>query len=264
MKAAMPAVSKRLERVARRSLWVVALLSLGGTGCWTSDAGPRAAIVVDPNPIDWGAVPWLETPKRTIVLTNRSNHQVMLRDPVPSCSCIGIVRGLGTFQLAPGRSTDFEMVLLSTKTEPRRFHKTLTIESDDPIVPKLDVPVIGSVTDFRQVSPRELNFGDVDTAANAVGGVGGVGKVEKTVEIRGSPGWHVSVVDVQSPDPRVEVENKPLADGADLVVKIKKGLDAAAKGPFDAQVRMTLEVKGDDGAAPRRYPESFWVRATLK
>lgn len=242
---------------ARRRLVLLALLlALGAGGAalallGSRRGGPVAALVVTPDPIDFGDVPWLDTATRVIEVRNRSERVLLLRDPKPSCSCLAVSRTFRTVRLLPGQRTDFEIVLLTTKGEPGKLHKSFTIESDDPVTPKLDVPVVGAIVDFRSVSPKEVYLGDVDAGAPPV---------RKTVAVRGGSGFSVRVVDAKSSDARITVATQPAEGGTDVVVALAPG---AAKGPIGAQVRLSLEVKGADGE-PKHYVDSVVVRGTVK
>lgn len=244
--------------MASRRLLLLAALALaaavGGAVWWflgRPPEPPRSALVVTPDPIDFGDVPWLETATRRIEVRNRSSREVLLRDPKPNCSCFALVRTFSTVRLLPGQTTDFEVVLLTQKAQPGKLHKAFTIASDDPVAPKLDVPVVGAIVDFRSVSPKELFLGDMDPAAPPPG---------RTVAVRGGSGYAVTAVAAQSSDPRLAVTRTEVEGGTDVVVALQKG---AAKGPIGAQVRLTLEVKGAAGE-PRRYTDSVVVRGAVK
>jgi len=244
-------------------LWLVGAVVVAAAGLgyalWPRDEGPRPALEVTPNPLDFGAVPWLSAATKRVTIRNRSREEIVLRDPHFDCSCFSVVQGLGLLRLSPGQSTSVEVLLHSQKAEPGRFHKTLTIESNDPVKPKLDVPVLGTITDFREVSPRQVLFGDVTADSEPV---------TKTVTVRGGKNWRVAVTGVSTTASWLEVTTTPTSDGAELALTTKKGMPGASKGAVDAQVVMTLDVSGGVGAAaddpPRRYPDSLWARAVYR
>src|SRR5262245_17684826 len=203
----------------RAALLVGLVLAVAGAAYafWPREAGPQPALEVTPSPIDFGAVVWPTDATKKVRMRNRSRREVVLRDPHFDCSCFRVIQGLGMLRLAPGQSTDVEVMLLTQKGEPGRFRKTFTIESNDPVRPKLDVPVVGTITAFREVVPRQLLFGDVTAESEPV---------TKTVTVRGGKGWRVAVKDVATTATWIEVKTTPApsGDGAEISVTTKRGL----------------------------------------
>lgn len=237
--------------LARRA--AVALLASVGAplvACGQA-SGPTPALDVAPNPIDFGQVAWMEAPSKTVVLHNRSARDLLLKDPKFDCSCFFLAKPLPSVRLTPGRSVEVTIAFATTKGTPGPFKKTFTVVCDDPAFPKIDVPVIGTVVDFRQVSPRDVALGDVPAAGPAV---------ERRIEVRGGSGYGAKVVEATTHDPALELVTKDVPDGSDVVVRSKTGLKPGAIG---AQVRLTVEVRGADGAA-RRYAEVVSVRGTVR
>lgn len=235
----------------RAALVALAALVAAGLGACGGRGGPEAALEVDPNPIDFGNVPWMEVPTRTVVLRNRSSRNLLLKDPKFDCSCFFLAKPLPTVQLGPGRSVEVAIAFATTKGTPGPFKKTFTVICDDPAFPKVDVPVSGTVTDFRQVSPRDLSLGDVPVAGPSV---------EKKIEVRGGSGYVARAVDATTHDPALELVRADVPAGTDVTVRTKPGLKPGAIG---AQVRLTLEVYGADGVR-HRYDEVVSVRGTVR
>lgn len=240
-----PAPPRRAFVAVLAAALAAAVGACGGSG------GPQPALEVFPNPIDFGNVPWMEAPSRTVVLRNRSSRDLLLKDPKFDCSCFFLAKPLPSVRLTPGRSVEVTIAFATTKGTPGPFKKTFTVISDDPAFPKVDVPVSGTVTDFRQVSPRDLALGDV-----AVGGP----PVEKKVEVRGGSGYVARAVEATTHDAALELVLKDVPDGTDVLVRTKPGLKPGAIG---AQVRLTLEVYGADGVR-HRYVEVVSVRGTVR
>ncbi len=219
-------------------------------GC-DGPTAPRPALEVTPDPIDFGSVPWMEAPTKTVVLRNRSARDLLLKDPKFDCSCFFLAKPLPSVRLAPGRSVEVAIAFATTKGTPGPFKKTFTVVCDDPLFPKIDVPMSGTVTDFRQVSPRDLALGDVPVGGPAV---------ERKIEVRGGSGYVARVVEATTVDRALELVAKDVPEGSDVVVRTKPGLKPGAIG---AQVRLTLEVHGADGVR-HRYAEVVSVRGTVR
>jgi len=237
----------------RRAVLVLLVLGLVGGGAAFFWPRPHrgGALVITPNPIDFGDVAYLESAKQTIEIRNVSSREVLLKDPVPSCSCLSLLRAPESIRLAPGRSTTIEILLYTPKTEPGRLHKTFTVESDDPVAPRLDVPVIGNIRNTRTVTPREVSLGSVDAGAEPV---------SKVVEVRGAYGYVAIVTGGQCTDPRVTIQWQAVRGGSDVSIRTAKG---AAKGKLEAQVALTLEVTAP-GGSKRAYPEIVWVHGEFR
>jgi hypothetical protein len=230
---------------------VAVALVLGGAAYLFRTRAPRPALTVTPSPIDFGEVPWLETRAVKVVLRNDSDHEVFLRKLSYDCSCFSASQPVDATSLAPGREARLEVVLATPMVTPGRFRKTFTLETNDPVAPRLDIPMIGNITDFRSVTPREVTLGAVEA---------GGAPVTRTIEVRGGEGSTVTVVEAVTSDPRLEIEIRPATNGADVLVRTKKD---AAKGRVSAQVRMTLEVSRSDGRM-KRYPDSVWVNGEVR
>ncbi|HVG94868.1 MAG TPA: DUF1573 domain-containing protein, partial [Planctomycetota bacterium] len=210
------------------------------------------ALTVTPSPIDFGEVPWLETRAVKVVLRNDSAHEVFLRKLSYDCSCFSASQPVDATSLAPGREARLEVRLVTdSRVPPGRFRKTFTVETSDPVAPRIEVPMIGNITDFRSVTPREVTLGAVEA---------GGAPVTRTIEVRGGEGSTVAVVEAVTSDPRLETEIRPATDGTDVLVRTRKD---AAKGRVSAQVRMTLEVSRSDGRM-KRYPDSVWVNGEVR
>jgi hypothetical protein len=237
----------------RRALLLAAAVAVlaGGVAIALRRGGPQPALVVTPSPIDFGEVPWLETRTRKIEVRNVSDHEVLLRDLRFDCSCFTPSRPADATRLGPGQATHLEVLLFTPKTSAGRFRKVFTVESNDPVAPRLDVPIVGHITDFRSVLPREVALGPVESGGEPV---------VRTIEVRGGHGSTVRVVEAVASDPRLETEIRPATDGSDVVVRTRKD---AAKGRVSAQIRLTLEVTRPDGRT-QRYPDSVWVNGEVR
>ena len=234
------------------------LLALGllgaGLGAWRllHRERPWGALEAIPNPVDFGDVPWLERRDIQVTIRNRSDHRVLLATtPTFNCSCFSLGTPLSTFSLDPGASVELKILFATELGTAGRFHKTIFVRSDDPEVPELKVPVIGRITDFRSVDPRQVTLGVVPAAGPAV---------ERVVQVRGGHGWRVKATGAKSSDARLTAEVKEVPEGADVVVRTVVG---AKPGRIGAQIQVTLEVTGDDGAT-RTHTETVWATGDFR
>jgi hypothetical protein len=246
----------------RRTIGVAAaavvLLAAGGFAAtrFLRPAGPRSALVVDPDPLEFPTARWGERLQRSFTLKNRSDRAVLVRDPRFSCGCFRLVRPAPFATLQPGDVFTFEVVMESAASgSPGLVRKEMTIESDDPVTPKLVVPIVGHLTAFRTIDPSSLALGTVDPAGD------GAETVEKKVAVRAGQGFTVEVVKAEADDrQRLTTEVRSAEGGSDVVVRPAKGAPA---GPIASAVRLTLAVREKDGA-PETVVDSVWVTGRVR
>jgi hypothetical protein len=226
-------------------------------GCKREDAS-AGALVVTPDPIDFGEVRWGDTPEVTFRIRNRSSRTVTLKDPEIDCACYTIPRPPDLSRIDPGQTVTLTMVLRSTLHKGGLTRKTLVVRSDDPIRPKVDVPVLSTVHLVRTIEPQTVDFGLVAASGDAV---------EKSVKVRGHRNFRVRVLRASlSPAGRpVDVEVRPADDGAeggggsDVVLRTRKG----QMGLLSGQVSLDLEVTDAQGEK-RTYREAIWVQGEAR
>lgn len=245
----MPTLHRRL-RPALALAVVAGLAGFAALGSCSKDTPVTASLVVEPSPLDFGDVVWLDSPRRTVTIRNRSDHEVMLRNPKFTCSCFAILTPLPAM-LRPGGSTTFVVQMWSRMGTPGRFHKSMTIETDDPMLTLVETPVIGSIIDYRSVDPTQVLLGAIEEGADPV---------VKTVKVRGGSGFVVSVASAAVSDPRLKVEVKAVADGADVTIRT---LAKPTKGFVSSLVKLELDVGPVDGVK-HRYTENVRVSGEFK
>jgi hypothetical protein len=247
-------------RPSRLSWAVLPIALAAGTalllasGCKKEDAS-AGALVVTPDPIDFGEVRWGDTGERKVQIRNRSSRTVTLKDPELDCPCFTIARPPDLSRIDPGQTITLTIVLRSTLTKGGLTKKTLVVRSDDPIKPKVDVPVLATVLLVRTIEPQSVDFGLVAATGDTV---------EKTVAVRGHRDFQVRVVRaVLSPADRpVEVEIRPAAGGAqgnDLVLRTRKD----GKGLLSGQLSIDLEITDAKGEK-RTVREMIWVQGEAR
>lgn len=240
----------------RRLLLLLLMLGLVGAGIggWAllRQQKPWGALEVIPDPIDFGDVPWLERREKKVTIRNRSDHRVLIvTTPTFNCSCFNLGKPLSTFALEAGATVDLLILMATELGTAGPFHKTMGVRSDDPEVPELKVPMIGRITDFRSIDPRQVAFGQVPVAGPPV---------ERVIEVRGGHGYRVKATAARASDTRLETTLKDVLDGTDVVVRTAVG---AAAGRIGAQIQLTLEVSGESGA-PRTHTETVWVTGEIR
>ncbi len=237
---------------------LVTVVAAAGLAALLSTCGhvgePPSALEVIPDPIDFGEVRWGDNVERPVKIRNRSTHSVTLKDPAFDCTCFALTIPPAVLRLEGGQEVTVKIVLRSQLAKEGPMRKTFTVRSDDPIQPKLDVPLLGTVRPFSTIDPQRLDYGDVDPLGEPV---------EKVVKVRSAFGFHVKVLSGQASVKTLAVEVREPADGqegSDVVVKTAKG----AKGSLEAQVLLTLEVRSDRGGTPTTVTDSVWTHGELR
>jgi hypothetical protein len=234
--------------------------TLAGVFTHPSDA-PKSGLFVEPDPMDFGDVPWLDSPTKRIRLTNRTDHAVMVRNPHFTCSCFALLTQVPP-SIHPGTSVELTVQMWSRMGTPGRFHKELTFETDDPTVGTLAVPVVGTIVDFRSVTPTQVVLGAIRPDDDPV---------RKVVEVRGGSGYAVHVASAKTSDARLSIEVKPVEGGADVIVTTAA---KPSKGWISAQMKLELDVGPSPGVAAgggaaagggtHRYVETVSVSGEVK
>jgi hypothetical protein len=227
----------------------VVVLSAGAAsvalvGCAKEPGGP---IEVRPDPVDFGEVVFPEQTTRTAVVRNRSARRLLLGPPTFNCTCFAFLDPPPT-TLDPGEEATVRIVMDSTKTDPRRFQKTLTFSTDDPAHPKVGVPVVGEVVEYRRWSALRIEL------APTAGGSAA------KASVRPGEGFRLLPKQAVSSDHRIAVSLVPSEGGVDLVVA---PVPEASKGPVRAQVRVDLVVEGR-GRPARTFTDSIWVTGEVQ
>lgn len=99
------------------------------------------ALLVTPNPIDFGDVRWSEDVEREVVIENRSSRPVTLRDPSFDCSCFTLAVPPLVLRLEAGHNVTIRIALRSRLAKLGPLEKSMILRSDDPVAPRLDVPI---------------------------------------------------------------------------------------------------------------------------
>lgn len=237
------------------------LLALGLVGAVAAGAGgflywngrPRpstASLVVEPDPVVFGDVPWRDSPIVPVTISNRSDHEVLIRSVKFTCSCFAVLTPAPP-ALRPGASVTLNVQLFSKLGTPGRFHKLLIIQTDDPANATVETPVLGTISDYRDVRPAAVNFGALAPDADPA---------SETIEVRGGSGYLVSVAAATASDTRLAVEVKAVENGANVVVRT---VARPSRGVLSAQVKLELDV-GVAGGARRRYTEHVRISGEFR
>jgi hypothetical protein len=133
----------------RRRVLAAAVLAAACTGGAAGAGGARLSAA--PASFDFGSVVPEKTLQRDIVLRNVGSAELVIKDVSTTCNCT--VAGGYLKTLAPGASTSLR-VQLTTPKLPGRMEQAITIESNDPERPRVEVKVAATVVAPATPPPR--------------------------------------------------------------------------------------------------------------
>jgi len=154
-----------LEEVRARQAQVDVTQGVGSEMPVDAKAGAGPNLEVDHVEVDLGVVPNSEVSFHPYKLRNTGSLTLNIYQVNTSCECTkGIIPGDG-LQIAPGEEANMDIAI-----DPRRipgFEATryLTITSNDPDSPSLQVTVTSHVEPEFETEPREVDFGVIDKGA---------------------------------------------------------------------------------------------------
>lgn len=111
--------------------------------------GPRVA--VEPPSFDFGNVRAEKTLQKELVLRNFGDAFLVIKKVSTTCGCT--VAGAYLKRVAPGASTTLR-IAFTTPAAAGRTEQTVTLETNDPERPKVDVKVAATVVAPRKIAPR--------------------------------------------------------------------------------------------------------------
>ena len=114
-----------------------------------------AAITVQPETLDFGTMEQNQTRTQDLTIRNDGGIDLDLTEVTPSCGCT--VAELKTRKIKPGESAKLA-VTFSSKEFQGPQHKILTIRSNDPVTPTLELAVIATVHVPIVVNPQRKIF----------------------------------------------------------------------------------------------------------
>lgn len=177
-----------------------------------ADMDQVPVIEVETRALNLGVVPNDRDGKGSLRIYNRGRRPLEIRDIRSSCACTRGEMPKRSGPIPPGGHADMEITVY-----PRRifgFHsiKTLTIMTNDPVSPSLEVAVEALVNPEFALDPESFEFGTVEKGAEARRTLRLTTLLEKPVKVAGVTS-HLPSEEPQKVDPwRFEVEEVPAAE----------------------------------------------------
>ncbi len=170
-------------------------------------AGPTRAIAapeisVDRPVYDFGSISQGEKVEHAFVIRNKGNTPLSIKSVRPSCGCTAITASASV--IAPGKSGEIKTSFNSANYS-GAVNKTVTIDSNDPKVPSSILNLKGTVIEEIQITPKQLNLGQVKIDATK--------KATVTVFNGGSKPLKLTTVKTTLPQIAATAEKKFLKPG---------------------------------------------------
>ena len=213
-------------------IWTASADGAGGTNAPVASASAPSLVCEQPVFTfgDWDSN---SNMVHAFVLTNAGTGPVVIRNVRTSCGCTTAQLATGT--LAPGQTTELTAVL-SLKGRRGLQHKTIRVESNDPVRPVLGLDLTGNVVNVIQVEPDGVHFE----------GLGRNDVAEKEVMVTGMSNVTFTVLKVECASPLFSATVDPVEEGRRYRVKIR----AEAPRP-DGRCATTVDILTDHPQYPR-------------
>lgn len=193
-------------------------------------ASAAPAISVMPPEIDFGRVEQQEAHSGEFVIRNQGDQPLKILDVSTSCGCTAASPGKA--ELAPGESTKLE-ITFNSKDFQGPQHKTVTIRTNDPARPVVEVTVLADVHSALMITPptKSITFG------NVLFGQGG----DQELYLSSDDVDNLQITPKSFPDNLFEMSVVPGKDDRQKVLKIHLRDDAPV-GPFREVVALSTNV----------------------
>ena len=230
-------------RPALRLLWLTAFVVTAG---FSAVIHGQARIETDTEGWDFGKVDQGYKDSRIVKIKNIGDKDLVIRRVGVTCGCVDAK--IAAKVLAPGKSTELT-VTLDTLAVSGQLKKYVFVDSNDPRMSKLMMPVHGEVLAGWWVTPNNLNFGRVDREDSP----------SKTFRIHLNPRKDVKVMRVYCDSHSIEIERKPFKGedgnrGFDVTARLKPGREP---GNFHAKIHIWTNYP-----ARQRYHVSAFATVT--
>jgi hypothetical protein len=222
---------------SRRILLLAGLLGLGiamsrayGQSESEGASGPvehRPQIVCDEPTHNFGERDENETVEHTFVIRNAGDLTLEIHNVRTSCGCT--VANISTKQVEPGGETHVT-ARLSLKGRRGQQHKAITVESNDPKTPQMQLALQGTSAVKLSVQPAQLFFGQIDESAESTA----------ATEIASLTEDRFQITKVESSSPNFDGQVEVLEDGRKyrLVVSTR---GAVPKGGARGSIRVSTD-----------------------
>jgi hypothetical protein len=168
----------------------------------TTGAVAAPEISVDRPAYDFGSISQGEKVEHVFIIRNKGNTPLSIKSVRPSCGCTAITASASV--IAPGKSGEIKTSFNSANYS-GAVQKTVTVDSNDPRRPSSILTLKGTVIEEIQITPKQLNLGQVKVDVTK--------KTTVTVSNRGRKPLKLTAVKSTLPQIAATAEKKLLKPG---------------------------------------------------
>ncbi len=204
------------------------------------------SMAVDVNVVDLGVIPNTGEGHGKLTVHNRGKGPLRIDEVRSSCACTAGAFSPGALPIPPGASAD-----LNIKVDPKRIYgfeskKTLTLFSNDPVRPSLEVVVSAKIDPEFSLEPGTFDFGTVAKGTAAAKEIHLTSRIDTPFKITG-----ISPVQPESKDEApagLQLELVPVAEGewktpGRVEYVLRASLSAnLAPGAFDMNAYISTDI----------------------
>lgn len=209
-------------------------------GALAGCGGGAEHLVAEPARLVYGRVLRGDASRQLLRLRNDGEREVFVTSVLSNCSCVQVAPFHGVLQ--PGEEQEIAVAVLATEAFPtdKLQGKKVDVVSNDPLVPRIEVPIEAEFVRGCTIVPAELRLGPLGEPRS---------REAKVLQVRAGPGIRIRVAGARaSPVEAFEVSTREVEGGADLTVRLKA--DAGVTAPLSAALEVRVEVEGE--GIPRR------------
>jgi len=126
----------------------------------TATASPKAAI--DHPNFDFGTVMQGKKVEHLFTIRNKGDAPLIIKSVRPSCGCTAATPSSSV--ISAGKVGEIKATFNSANFS-GTIHKTVAVDTNDPVNPTATLTLRGTVTQLLQVEPRQLNLGQIKVNA---------------------------------------------------------------------------------------------------
>ncbi|HPO30028.1 MAG TPA: DUF1573 domain-containing protein [Candidatus Hydrogenedentes bacterium] len=214
-----------------------------------SDPASAPVIQLDAEEVRLGTVSNREPTVHQVTVRNAGKMPLEIRDVRTSCACTqGKMRGGDPAVIPPGGSDVLEITFYPKRVYGFHSHKVLTLFSNDPARPSLELHVLADVDPEFEVVPDEVDFGTVTKGVEAT----------RTIRFRPLrvPVSHVTGLSTAQPGRDAEGVDPSLRKSWLRVEQVEVPASGWRNPDFpEVDIRVTL----DPAAPPGELRQSFYI-----
>ncbi len=201
--------------------------------CTQAHADGTPKIRFDQTTYDFGTTSLVQSVTGTFTFQNVGDAELQVQTPKPSCGCT--VAGVKPDRLKPGEKGELVFTLnLAGVRGP--MEKSITVPSNDPQQPELNLAIKGNVKQAFEIAPPLVKLGELHMGAST----------NAIVTVKRVDGKKLAITKLETGDPSVRARVEPGKDGEEAARLL---IDVRAEGAPRLVSRSVQGITDDSGGA---------------